>query len=157
RTFSIGFKEPEYNELSDAKRVAQHLGTEHEELVVEPDAVDLLQSLVWYLDEPFSDSSAVPTYLVAKLARERGKMALTGDARDEAFAGYDRSLRYLDLQKLGPLKPAAAATVAAAGALVPAERGFRLRRIAERLRQPFPDSYLSGVAVTRESVAAELI
>ena len=157
RTFSIGFREPEYNELSDAKRVARHLGTEHEELVVEPDAVELLQSLVWYLDEPFADSSAVPTYLVAKLARERVKMVLTGDAGDEGFAGYDRYLRYLDLQRLGVLKLAAAATAAAAGALVPAERGFRLRRIAERLRQPFPDSYLSGVAVTRESVAGELL
>ena len=70
RTFSIGFREAAYNELSDARRVAQHLGTEHHELVVEPDAVSLLQDLVWYLDEPFADSSAVPTYLVAKLARE---------------------------------------------------------------------------------------
>ncbi|HVU53015.1 MAG TPA: asparagine synthase (glutamine-hydrolyzing) [Polyangia bacterium] len=157
RTFSIGFHEPEYNELSDAKRVARHLGTEHEELVVAPDAVELLQSLVWYLDEPFADSSAVPTFLVAKLARERVKMVLTGDAGDEAFAGYDRYLRYLDLQRLGPLKPAAAATVAVAGALAPAAHGFRLRRIAERLRQPFPDSYLSGVALTRASVAGDLL
>jgi asparagine synthase (glutamine-hydrolysing) len=156
RTFSIGFHEAEFNELADAKRVSRHLGTEHHELVVEPDAVDLLQSLVWFLDEPFADSSAVPTYLVAKLARERVKMVLTGDAGDETFAGYDRYLRYLDLQKLGALKPAAAATAAVAGHLVPAERGFRLRRIAERLRQPFPDSYLSGVAVTRESVAGDL-
>jgi asparagine synthase (glutamine-hydrolysing) len=156
RTFSIGFEEPEFNELSDAKRVAHHLGTEHHELIVEPDAVDLLQSLVWYLDEPFADSSAVPTYLVAKLAREHVKMVLTGDAGDETFAGYDRYLRYLDLQRLGAFKPAAAATVAVAGHLVPAARGFRLRRIAERLRQPFPDSYLSGVAVTRESVADDL-
>ena len=157
RTFSIGFHEAEFNELSDAKRVSRHLGTEHHELVVEPDAVDLLQSLVWYLDEPFADSSAVPTYLVAKLAREHVKMVLTGDAGDEAFAGYDRYLRYLDLQRLGALKPAAAATAAVAGHLVPAERGFRLRRIAERLRQPFPDSYLSGVAVTRASVADDLL
>jgi asparagine synthase (glutamine-hydrolysing) len=156
RTFSIGFREAEFNELSDAKRVSRHLGTEHHELVVEPDAVDLLQSLVWYLDEPFADASAVPTFLVAKLARERVKMVLTGDGGDETFAGYDRYLRYLDLQRLGALKPAAAATAAVAGHLVPAERGFRLRRIAERLRQPFPDSYLSGVALTRESVAEDL-
>ncbi|HEY2728749.1 MAG TPA: asparagine synthase (glutamine-hydrolyzing) [Polyangia bacterium] len=157
RTFSIGFREAEYNELSDARRVSQHLGTEHRELVVEPDAVELLQHLVWYLDEPFADSSAVPTYLVAKLAREHVKMVLTGDAGDETFAGYDRYLRYLDLQRLGALKPAAAATAAAAGRLVPAERGYRLRAIAERLRQPFPDSYLSGVALTRASVADELL
>jgi asparagine synthase (glutamine-hydrolysing) len=157
QTFSIGFHESEYNELSDARRVAHHLGTEHRELIVEPDAVDLLQQLVWYLDEPFADSSAIPTYLVAKLAREHVKMVLTGDAGDEAFAGYDRYLRYLDLQRLGALKSAVAVTAAVAGHLVPAERGFRLRRIAERLRQPYPDSYLSGVAVTRASVADELL
>src|SRR5699024_7011187 len=61
RTFSIGFREDAYNELSDARRVAAHLGTEHHELVAQPDAVDLLQQLVWYLDEPFADSSAIPT------------------------------------------------------------------------------------------------
>jgi asparagine synthase (glutamine-hydrolysing) len=69
RTFSIGFREAAFNELADARRVAQHLHTEHHELVVEPDAVSLLHDLVWYLDEPFADASAVPTYLVAKLAR----------------------------------------------------------------------------------------
>jgi asparagine synthase (glutamine-hydrolysing) len=157
RTFSIGFREAEYNELSDARRVSKHIGTEHEELIVEPDAVELLQQLVWYLDEPFADSSAIPTYLVAKLASGHVKMVLTGDAGDETFAGYDRYLRFLDLQRLGAFKPAAAATAAMAGHLVPAERGFRLRGIAERLRQPFPDSYLSGVAVTRASVADELL
>ena len=157
RTFSIGFREAEYNELADARRVSHHLGTEHHELIVEPDAVDLLQQLVWYLDEPFADSSAVPTYLVSKLAREHVKMVLTGDAGDEAFAGYDRYLRYLDLQRLGSLKSAVAVTAAVAGHFVPAERGFRLRRIAERLRQPYPDSYLSGVAVTRADIADELL
>jgi asparagine synthase (glutamine-hydrolysing) len=157
RTFSVGFHERESDERSAAKRVSRHLGTEHHELVVEPDAVEILQSLVWYLDEPFADSSAVPTFLVAKLARAHVKMVLTGDAGDEAFAGYDRYLRYLKLMGLGALKPAAAATAAMAGHLVPAERGFRLRRIAERLRQPFPDSYLSGVAVTREDIADDLL
>src|SRR5690606_34060721 len=97
RTFTIGFREAAYNELDDARRVARHLGTEHHELVVEPDAVDLLQTLVWHLDEPFADASAIPTYLVAKLAREHVKMALSGDAGDETFAGYSRYLRYLQL------------------------------------------------------------
>jgi asparagine synthase (glutamine-hydrolysing) len=157
RTFSIGFREAEYNELDDARRVSRHLATEHHELVVEPDAVDLLQQLVWYVDEPFADSSAIPTYLVSKLAREHVKMVLTGDAGDETFAGYARYLKFLDMQKLGALKPAAAATAAVAGALVPSERGYRLRRVAERLRQPFPDSYLSGVAVTRADVADDLL
>lgn len=157
RTFSIGFKEAAYNELSDARRVAQHLGTEHHELVVEPDAVDLLQSLVWFLDEPFADSSAVPTYLVSKLAREHVKMVLTGDGADEAFAGYDRYLRFLELERVGVLKPALARAMNAGGRLVPGSRGYRLRRIAERLRLPFPDSYLSGVALTRADVASSLL
>jgi asparagine synthase (glutamine-hydrolysing) len=157
RTFSIGFREEAYNELSDARRVAQHLGTEHHELVVEPDAVALLQDLVWYLDEPFADASAVPTYLVAKLARQHVKMVLTGDAGDEAFAGYDRYLRFLDLERVGALKPAAAATAGLVGRLVPGAQGYRLRRIAERLRLPFPDSYLSGVALTRADVADALL
>jgi len=157
RTFSIGFREDAYNELSDARRVAQHLGTEHHELVVEPDAVDLLQRLVWYLDEPFADSSAVPTFLVAKLARERVKMALTGDGGDETFAGYTRYLRHLDLERAGALKPLAATVAALGGRFVPGSTGYRLRRIAERLRLPFPDSYLSGVALTRADIADSLL
>jgi asparagine synthase (glutamine-hydrolysing) len=157
QTFSIGFREAAYNELSDARRVAQHLHTEHHELVVEPDAVGLLHELVWFLDEPFADSSAVPTYLVAKLARERVKMVLTGDGGDEAFGGYDRYLRFLDLERLGSFKAAAAATAGLAGRFLPGHHGYRLRRIAERLRLPFPDSYLSGVALTRADAADDLL
>ncbi len=157
RTFSIGFKEAAYNELSDARRVANHLGTEHHELVVEPDAVDLLHQLVWYLDEPFADASAVPTYLVAKLARQHVKMVLTGDGGDEAFAGYDRYLRFLALERLAALKPAAATAAALVGRWLPGPRGYRLGRIAERLRLPFPDSYLSGVALTRADMAEQIL
>jgi len=157
RTFSIGFREDAYNELSDAKRVAEHLHTQHHELLVEPDAVDLLQQLVWYLDEPFADSSAVPTYLVSKLARQHVKMVLTGDGGDEAFAGYDRYLRFLDLERAGPLKPAAALAADVGGRFAPGPFGYRLRRIAERLRQPFPDSYLSGVALTRADAADDIL
>lgn len=157
RTFSIGFREERYNELSDARRVAGHVGTEHHELVVEPDAVELLHRLVWYLDEPFADSSAVPTYLVAKLAREHVKMVLTGDGGDEAFAGYDRYLRYLELQSVGAFKPLAAMAAGMVARVVPGSRGYRLKRIAERLRQPFPDSYLSGVALTRADAAERLL
>jgi asparagine synthase (glutamine-hydrolysing) len=157
RTFSIGFREAAYNELDDARRVAKHLATEHHELVVEPDAVDLLQKLVWFLDEPFADSSAVPTFLVAKLAREHVKMVLTGDAGDEAFGGYTRYIKFLDLEMAGPLKGAAAGVADLVGQYVPGSHGYRLRRIAERLRQPFPDSYLSGVALTRADVAGEIL
>ncbi|HEY6476313.1 MAG TPA: asparagine synthase (glutamine-hydrolyzing) [Polyangia bacterium] len=157
RTFSIGFREESHNELADARRVAQHLGTEHHELVVEPDAVETLHELVWHLDEPFADASAVPTFLVAKLARAHVKMVLTGDGGDETFAGYDRYLRFLALERLGPLRPLAGCAVALAGRLVPRAGGYRLRRIGERLRQPFPESYLSGLALTRADVAAQIL
>ncbi|HET9482448.1 MAG TPA: asparagine synthase (glutamine-hydrolyzing) [Xanthomonadales bacterium] len=157
KTFSIGFREARYNELPDARRVAQHIGTDHHELVVEPDAVALLERLVWHLDEPFADSSAIPTYLVSELAARHVKMVLTGDGGDEAFAGYDRYLRTLALERLGALKPAAAAALGIAGRVLPGARGFRLRRIGARLGMPFEQSYLASVALTRPELARELL
>ena len=90
KTFSIGFEEPEYNELKYARQVAERFGTEHHELVVRPDAVAILPKLAWHYDEPFADSSAVPTYYVAQMTREHVTVALNGDAGDESFGGYDR-------------------------------------------------------------------
>lgn len=156
KTFTIGFNEAAYSELGDARRVAQHLGTEHHELVVEPDAVALLQRLVWHFDEPFADSSAVPTFLVAQLARQHVKMVLTGDGGDELFGGYDRYLRLLALERLGPLRPLAGAALRVAGALLPNPRGGRWQRVGERLGLPFAERYLSGVALTRPDQAKAL-
>ena len=149
RTFSIGFKEARYSELSDARIVADHLKTEHHELVVEPEAADLVDRLVWHLDEPFADSSALPTYLVSAMARPHVKMVLSGDGGDEAFAGYERYLKFLALERLGPLRGAASLGLRGAGAVVPGRVGQRLRRVGERLGDAFPDSYLSGVALSR--------
>jgi asparagine synthase (glutamine-hydrolysing) len=95
RTFSIGFEEAEYSELEDARRVAKHVGTDHHELIVKPAAMEVLPDLVWHLDEPFGDSSAVPTYYVCRAAREHVTVALSGDGGDEVFAGYAR-YRQLD-------------------------------------------------------------
>lgn len=156
KTFTIGFREAAYSELDDARRVATHLGTDHHQLVVEPDAVALLQQLVWHFDEPFADSSAVPTFLVSQLAQRHVKMVLTGDGGDELFGGYDRYLRLLALERLGPSRPLAGALLRMAGVLLPNPRGGRWQRVGERLSLPFAERYLSGVALTRPDQAYAL-
>jgi len=92
KTFSIGFEESRYDELQYARDVAARVGSEHYDLVVRPDVVRIVEDLTWYLDEPFGDTSAIPTYMVSKLAAEHVKVVLTGDGGDEVFAGYDRYL-----------------------------------------------------------------
>jgi asparagine synthase (glutamine-hydrolysing) len=92
KTFSIGFPIKDYDETSFARLAARHLGTEHEEFHVEPKGVEVLPKLAWFHDEPFADSSAIPTWYVSKLARQRVTVALTGDAGDEMFGGYERYL-----------------------------------------------------------------
>jgi asparagine synthase (glutamine-hydrolysing) len=93
KTFTIGFEDTAYSEVVDARRIAKHFGTDHEEFIVRPDAVDVLPKIAWHLDEPFGDSSALPTYYVAQMASRRVKVVLSGDGGDELFAGYRR---YLD-------------------------------------------------------------
>jgi asparagine synthase (glutamine-hydrolysing) len=88
KTFSIGFEEASFDELGSARLVAERYGTEHHELVLRPDAVDLLPKLVAAFDEPFGDSSALPTYLVSQLAAGEVKVALSGEGGDELFGGY---------------------------------------------------------------------
>jgi asparagine synthase (glutamine-hydrolysing) len=112
KTFSIGFDESDYDELAYARRVAVRYGTEHFEMVVKPDVMDVLPRLAWQFDEPFADASAVPTYCVAKLTRDHVTVALSGDGGDESFAGYRRyadALRLhhrMDATPLAALKPA---------------------------------------------------
>ncbi|MEO8435276.1 MAG: asparagine synthase (glutamine-hydrolyzing) [Pyrinomonadaceae bacterium] len=90
QTFSIGFHEDSYNELKYARLAAQRFGTDHHEFIVTPDICEIVDELVWHFDEPFADSSAIPTYMVSKLARQFVKVVLSGDGGDEVFGGYTR-------------------------------------------------------------------
>lgn len=90
KTFSIGFEEKEFSELKYAKRVAEHIGAEHYEFIVKPDAMEVLPILVEHYGEPYADWSAIPTYYMARETRKYVTVALNGDGGDESFAGYER-------------------------------------------------------------------
>ena len=107
RTFSIGFEEASYNELDDARAVAERYGTIHRELVLRPDAALLLPALADAFDEPFADSSSLPTYLVSQLAAQDVKVALSGEGGDELFGGYHTYVADLYAERYGRLAGAA--------------------------------------------------
>ena len=102
-TFSIGFEEPAFNELAAAAATARKWKTDHHELIVRPDAVSLAATLVRHFDEPFGDSSAIPTFLVSEFAARHVKVVLTGDGGDEMFAGYESFLNIQRRRKLDRL------------------------------------------------------
>ena len=119
RTFSIGFAEEEYDELRYARIVAKAFGTQHHERILDPDAVSVLEELTWYLDEPFGDSSAIPTYFVSKLAAEHVKVVLSGDGGDELFAGYDRYRVFAREQRLERIPATARKALGTLASLMP--------------------------------------
>jgi asparagine synthase (glutamine-hydrolysing) len=102
QTYSIGFKNAQYNEAQYAKQVANYLGTNHHEEILSPDPTLVVEKISHILDQPFADSSIIPTYLLAKFAREKLIVALGGDGGDEVFGGYDRYLATPIMQRLNP-------------------------------------------------------
>ena len=138
KTFTIGFEGDDgFDERPFARAVAEHHGTEHTEFVVRPDAAGLLERLVWHHDQPFGDSSALPTYLLSELTSRHVTVALSGDGGDELFAGYERFAAALALaQYERAVPPAVRALVArraeGAHAIARRRRGAKLRRALRR-------------------------
>ena len=116
KTFSIGFDEPAFDELEHARRVADHFGTEHHEFVVKPDGVSILDQIVSHFDEPFADSSAIPTWYVSEMARRHVTVVLSGDGGDELFGGYDRYVPHPHVAAFDRYSPRALRRVAAIAA-----------------------------------------
>jgi asparagine synthase (glutamine-hydrolysing) len=162
KTFSIGFPVAEYDESSFARRVADHLGTEHHEFQVEPRGIDILPKLVWHYDEPFADSSAIPTWYVSEHTRREVKVALTGDGGDELFAGYERyrAVRLgARIDRLpGVLRSMIAARTWQRLPASPRQKGFmrRIKRFAEAAAMPAPRRYAEWITTFNESRRASL-
>lgn len=163
KTFAIGFSgEPSFNELDYARRVADLLGTDHHEFVVQPDAVDLLPALVHHYDEPFADSSAIPTYLVAQLTRQHVTVALTGDGGDELFAGYERFAAARLAERYRRLPGFLRRIVGGVVRRLPestAYRGFvrRTRRFVDAADMPLSECYLNWVGLFSRDLCRELL
>ena len=145
KTFSIGFKKDEFNEADYARLVAKKFGTDHHEMILEPDVVQTVEHITSTLEEPFGDSSMLPTYYVCQMARQHVTVALSGDGGDEMFAGYDRYrihagrgaferipgwARSLFRERIFPLLPS----------------GMRGRKLSYNVTLPYQDRYIDGMA-----------
>jgi asparagine synthase (glutamine-hydrolysing) len=144
KTFSIGFDEPAFDELEHARRVADHFGTEHHEFVVKPDGVGILDKLVSHFDEPFADSSAIPTWYVSEMARRHVTVVLSGDGGDELFGGYDRYLPHPRVVAFDRYSPRALRRVAAiAAARLP--HGVRGKNFLRHVGRDEQGRYLDAI------------
>lgn len=162
-TSSIGFKDKEFDELDYARLVAERFKSKHHEQIVEPDAAGILDRLVWHYDEPFADSSAIPTYYVSKVAREHVTVALSGDGGDELFAGYRRYLldtRENAMRNMIPA-PVRRAVFGPLSVLYPkadwAPRVFRGKATFESLACSHIEGYFRSVSACRPETKAHIL
>ena len=162
KTFSIGFAIPEFDESSFARQVAARLGTDHHEFRVEPRGIEVLEKLAWHYDEPFADSSAIPTMCLAEMTRHEVTVALSGDGGDELFAGYDRYRAV----RLGMLfdrlpRPLRALLTSRIWQKIPAsveQRSYRRRfkKLVTALGEPPERRYLRWICIMDDAVRQSL-
>ncbi|MDX6484055.1 MAG: hypothetical protein QOE95_1826, partial [Gaiellaceae bacterium] len=162
KTFSIGFEEQDFSELHHARRVAEYVGAEHHEFIVRPDALEVLPMLVEHYGEPYADSSAIPTYYVARETRRHVTVALNGDGGDECFAGYERyaamqlSERYRRLPEVlreGVIRHAV--KMLPSSGLMP-RRVRSLKRFLQAASLPPVERYLNWVGIIGPAAKEEL-
>ena len=162
KTFAIGFPDPAYDETRYAELAARHLGTEHRTFIVEPKAWETLPELAWQFDEPFADSSALPTWYVSRETRRDVTVALTGDAGDELFGGYDR-YRALALTELFQRLPAGPRRLLGGTMVRVLPRSARsksrlrkLQRLFEHINEPAEARYLGWMTTFDEAARMAL-
>ena len=161
RTFTVGVRDPEYDERGPARIAARAFGTTHEELEIDPDPVELVSRLTSFLDEPLGDEAILPTFLISEVARREVTVALAGDGGDESFAGYERYAAMQIAQRLGalPLAPrlgARALRVLPAGRRSPRSTAFRAARLLEVAALPARERYGTLMEVFPAGLRAEL-
>lgn len=161
RTFTIGFEDRDgFDERDYARKAASRFGTDHTEFVVEPRAVELVEELVWHHDQPFGDSSAIPTYLLSKLTREHVTVALSGDGGDELFGGYERFGAALLLARYQALPLPLARFIKGLFTAPRFPRSRRLasvRRFLEKADRPMVDAFAAWIAYVPENLRSELL
>ncbi len=158
KTFSIGFEEAEYNELGYARLVADRYQTDHHEIIVRPNAIDLVEKLVRQFDEPFGDSSAIPTFIVSEFARKHVKVALSGDGGDELFGGYEIFQDAPRLEGYGCIPSAARSAAAQLARLLPYDaRGKNYLHMLSRpsARARYFESNYAPYQMRKHLIAAE--
>ena len=161
RTFTVGVRDRRYDEREAARIAASAFGTTHEELLVEPDPVELVSQLTSFLDEPLGDEAILPTFLISQVARRHVTVALTGDGGDESFAGYERYSAMRMAERIGaiPLLPSLGARGLRAlptGRSQPRSTPFRAARLLEAAARPARERYGALMEIFPAGLRAEL-
>ena len=162
QTFTIGFEDREgFDERPYARQAADRHRTDHHEYVVHPDAVDLVERLVWHHDQPFGDSSAVPTFLLSEVTRRDVTVALSGDGGDELFAGYERFAGGLAARQYAAMPTPLRRAVGSAIGLLPDRvlrgRATKVRRFTQVAEAGLPDAFRSWISFIQDSDSEGLL